>query len=334
MALRKKRNLLVLGLLATPLAAVLISRLPSCASRPGKDEGQGRILTGHSLPVQALAFAPDSTTLTSAAFHIEGRTQGLEVTVWDLGTGQSVAKRTRHTGGILSLVFAPGGQRLAAVQERALLLCNVAPWREQWLERLQPLASALAFSDDGAQLATADFDDLMLWDATGSQPRVNWSRRDGTISLAFAPGGAVVAGGGADGTIRLWDAATGQPQGSLRGHAAPVIAVTFASDGMTLASAELRGAVRLWDVDALTERATLQMNREEVHAVAFAPDGRTLAIAAGPAVQLWDMDTGRHIVSLEGHQGQVNCLAYSPDGTRLASGGNDKTVRLWHIPER
>jgi WD40 repeat protein len=108
-----------------------------------------------------------------------------------------------------------------------------------------------------------------------------------------------------------------------------VIAVAFAPDGATLASAEFRGAVKLWDLATLTERATLEMSGKEISTVAFAPDGRMLAVAVGPAVQLRDMDTGRHMASLEGHQGQVNCLAYSPDGTRLASGGHDRTVRLW-----
>jgi WD40 repeat protein len=329
MMLRKRRHVLLTGILIIPLAAVLISRLPSCGNRPHRDEeGRGTTLAGHTFPVQALAFGPDGATLTSAAFYTEGLTAGVEVMVWDAGTGHSVAKRIEHLGGIHSLVFAPGGRRLAAVQERTLLLCDVAPWHERRLEGLRPFASALAFSDDGTQLAAADFDDLTLWDITGSRPKACWTKPDGAVSLAFSPGGTVVASGGADSIIRLWDAATGRPRGSLQGHAKPVMVVAFARDGVTLASAEFRGAVKLWDLATLTERATLEMGGEEISIVAFAPDGRTLAVAVGPAVQLWDMSTGRHIVSLEGRQGQVNCLAYSADGTRLASGGHDRTVRL------
>jgi WD40 repeat protein len=329
MALRKRRKLLATGLLTLTLAAVLVSR-PHCpGNRPGTEEGKGRILAGHTFPVRALAFGPDGASLASAAFYTEGPTSGVEVAVWDAETGHRVATHLGRSGGVLSLVFAPGGQRLVAIQGRELVLWEVAPWHERRLEGPRPLASALAFSDDGARLAAADFEDVTLWDLTGSRPRACWTRQDGAVSLAVAPGGAVVASGGADGAIRLWDAATGQPRGGLRGHTAPVLAMTFAPDGTTLASAEFRGAVKFWDVEAQTERATLRMGGEEVSALAFAPNGRILAVAVGRAVQLWDVDTGHRVARLEGHGGQVKCLAYSPDGRLLASGSYDQTVRLW-----
>jgi WD40 repeat protein len=307
----------------------------SCLGDPGPRGGEERltVLEGHPFPVQALAFGLDGATLSSVAFYTEGRTTGVEMAVWDVKAGRLVAKRIEFPGGVLTLVFTPGGQRLAAVQKRDLLLWDLTPWREQRLEGPLPLASALAISDDGAQLAAANNDDLTLWEVTGSRPRVRWTRHDGAVSLAFAPGGTAVASGGADSAIRLWDTATGQPRGNLRGHAKPVIAVTFAPDGTALASAEFRGVVKLWDVAARTERATLETNGDEVSAVAFAPDGRILAVAVDRFVQLWDVANTRLIARLGGHEGKVNCLAYAPDGMRLASGSHDKTVRIWDLAQ-
>jgi WD40 repeat protein len=111
--------------------------------------------------------------------------------------------------------------------------------------------------------------------------------------------------------------------------------VAFAPDGRTLASGDARGVV-MWDVAARAERGTLKTVADEgilneVNAVAFSPDGRTLAVAAGREVQLWDVEAGHLVARLEGHEGKVKCLAYAPDGSLLASGGYDRTLRLWDV---
>jgi hypothetical protein len=109
MPLRNRRNLLVVGLLAVTLAAVLIGR-PHCpASRPGGAEDPGVILQGHRSPVRALAFAADGTTLTSAAYNFQATQSGVEVATWNVGTGSPLAQRTAHPGPLIYLAFVPGG---------------------------------------------------------------------------------------------------------------------------------------------------------------------------------------------------------------------------------
>ena len=89
---------------------------------------------------------------------------------------------------------------------------------------------------------------------------------------AWHPTLDVLASGHADGSVRLWDAASGKALSTLSGHQASVLSVAFSPDGRSLASASDDKTVRLWDVASGRCVAILAGLPEGW--VAFTPEGR------------------------------------------------------------
>ncbi|EUC40026.1 hypothetical protein COCMIDRAFT_109863, partial [Bipolaris oryzae ATCC 44560] len=155
----------------------------------------------------------------------------------------------------------------------------------------------------------------------------------GVTSVAFSAAGDRLASASHDGTVRVWDAKTGQPLHTLKGHTRGVNRVAFSAAGDRLASAsDDKTTVKLWDVGTGTLTQTLADHSDSVWAVAFSPDGKWLASASrDKTVKLWEADTGAVVYTLTGHSGIVSAVAFSPDGKVLVSASHDGTVNLWDV---
>ena len=149
----------------------------------------------------------------------------------------------------------------------------------------------------------------------------------GVRAVAFSSDGRLLATGGDDKTVRLWDPATGEHLRALTGHTGMLWGVAFSPDGQLLASGDNDKTVRLWDPATGEHLRTLTGHTGTVYGVAFSPDGRLLATSGGDA-RLWDPATGLHLRTLTDHTGHTG-VAFSPDGRLLATSDSDKTARLW-----
>jgi WD40 repeat protein len=256
-------------------------------------------LAGHLGHVSGLAFTPDGKTLVSAGYD------GM-VRLWDPAAGKELRQLARFSGWHYDLALTPDGRTLALANGQ---LVDLATGKELRLQNDELRASRLAFSPDGRRLGLAGGSSACLCDPmTGKQlcqftgheepPPEDGRRQQGVqvACLTFSPDGSVVASGGSDHLVFVWDAATGKPLRRLAGHANPVVGVAFSPDGRTVASA----SGNLWNCKEQT-------------------------------VRLWEVATGQECRRFAGHQAQVTTLAWAADGRTIFSGSEDGTALIWDV---
>jgi WD40 repeat protein len=153
---------------------------------------------------------------------------------------------------------------------------------------------------------------------------------DRVYGLDFSSDGRLLASGGQDGTIRVWDVASGRDMHIVDGSGDRD--VFFAPDDEHVASTH--GTI--WDI--ASGRQVTSLDLPDGHGT-FSPNGVWMASAGYNApMLLWDLDTGEVMQTLEGHTDRVFGMAFSPNGRLLATGSgigpsdiSDFTVKIWDL---
>jgi WD40 repeat protein len=181
--------------------------------------------------------------------------------VWDLVTGRPSGPALRAAGTLEAASFFPGGRSVVSIFTRSEYGDAAYVWDGDGrpvagpiVHRTSARIQALDISPDGGRLATGSVDgSIRLWDVRTGRPisklmdhtartallgadaeavDERWSAS--VFVLAFDPAGELLASGGADGAVRLWDATWGWLVGELTALPRPIVSLTFRADGSAL----------------------------------------------------------------------------------------------------
>ncbi len=281
-------------------------------------------INGHLDAVRTLAFHPDGVTLASG-----GNDQTIRL--WDTTQGRALYTIQGYKNAISALAISPDRKILANGNANHVV--------HLWTHGAR---------DNGAQDNRYDHGQPTSWYPTwAKQPHQTLHGHVGTVrAVAFHPSGALLASGGDDDQIRLWQPTAGQWHNHqlLRGHTGAILAITFSPDGRWLATSGADNSIRLWDLQSNDCISQLRAHRKMVNALAFSPDGKYLASAddggllrlhqvndlvsptqQGARQAAWEITT---------NNSALFTLAFSPDSQLLASGGTEKSIQIWHVSER
>ena len=197
--------------------------------------------------------------------------------------------------------------------------------------------NAIALSPDGQTLVSASFGTIRIWNVrTGRLVRTLNSvhSKKSVKTVAVSPDSSILASGGGDNNVILWDLKTGRRMRTIAAHKAAVNEIAFSRDGQTLASGSDDKTVRLWNVRTGSRLRTLSGHAGGVNAIALSRDGKTLASGSqDKTVRLWNLGTGEVRRIITGHGGPVNAVAFSPNGQIVASASTDNTIRLSNVQD-
>lgn len=288
------------------------------------DVATGRVLSmteRHNAIITAVALSPDGRQYATASDDRSAR-------IWNTTTGELVGERLSHPAPVRSVSFSPDGRHLFTSGDDAVTRIWSVDGGQLVMMLDNPsgaLTSVTPHSPGISEMISA-----VAPEVENSVVKLLYGHKDWVRTTAFSPDGREIVTASADGTVRLWNAETGQSLKELQGHKGEVRSAQFSSDGQRIVTCGHDMTVRIWDHTKATELRVLRGHQGWIRWAAFSPDGsRVVSASKDKTARVWDVSTGEPLLTLRGHKNYLRTAAYSPDGTRIATGADDARIIIW-----
>jgi serine/threonine protein kinase len=328
--LSRRRFLIGLGVVG--VAAVGISATAVIFRRSRSPYTPLFTLSDDSLPVQCLAWSPDSRQLA-------GGGNNKLVKIWDMRSGSLSLTLRGHSDFVQGVAWSQDGFNIASASADMTVkiwdaLQGGAP--QLTLQGHTDTVYSVAWSPDATMVASASADKTVrVWDAQhgGTARQVLTGHTDAVYSVAWSPDGRLIASVSNDGTAKIWDPQRGgDPLHSLDNNTGFLRGVAWSPDSKWLATASQNKVVTVWNADTSYPPAfTLSGPSDVLTSVSWSQDGALLvAGCVDHTVSIWNAhQAGPVLTTLSGHSDMVTSVAWSPNNMLLAAASSDTTIIIW-----
>ncbi|KAH7930174.1 WD40 repeat-like protein [Leucogyrophana mollusca] len=201
--------------------------------------------------VFSLAISPDSRyVVTGSGSNILQK--------WDLETGAQVTGPMEgHTNAVAAVAWSVDGEKLASTSydgtTRVWGAADGSPVAGPFRVDHLYYSRSIVFSHDGSQIILGVGNgDIQILDTQDGRLRNGplTGHKGAVVSLALSPDGRRIASASIDGTVCIWDSATGRLAARPLNNGEMGRGMTYSPDGKYVASSGADGNTRIWDVEA------------------------------------------------------------------------------------
>ena len=266
-------------------------------------------LRGHADKVGPVSFSPDGSKIISGSVDNT-------VKVWDVSTGVEIRSLRGHGDWLWSVGFSPDGRHvISSGWDKTIKIWD---WAMEHDRIHLGRSHSVAFSPDGKNIATTDWNVIRVWDAATSTEVMNLRGHHHVItSVVFDPDSKCIISSSWDGTIKVWDTATGSEQLTINCDQC-VNYASISADGKRIVSACWDGTICIWDRNTGDELMTIDAYSDNVRSVEFSPNGkRIVSCGKDGTIKVSDAETGEELIAFSQQDLEVEHITFSPDGRHI-----------------
>lgn len=285
-----------------------------------------KIYTGHNLPVQCIAFNNQNDLATAGGNE--------NVRLWNSESFELKRNTTGHVAGVRCVAISPNGQTIVS----GSIDKTIKVWNAQHgILKFNIFGHTgevrnVIINNNEETISASNDKTIRLWDKKGNLKHTFLGHSREIISLALSADESLLASGGWETTVRLWDMKTKSQLAILNGHTGAIFSLCFSKGIELLISASQDQTIKIWKVKDGSILHTLKGHAGIVRCIAISPKDNTMISGShDKTLRQWNINTGELLYIFNSRPAEcVESVVISPNGEFIAA-GCITSIQLWNL---